>query len=194
MVNAGYFVECGDVMPNKLGIDNAKKLEEAEYRIANDKIGEMLATYHPQKFDFACLSDIHHRLFADIYDFAGQIRTVNIAKPDSPIPFCYADFIPQEAGRIFGELAQDNYLVGLTKPQFAEKLTYYASELNALHPFREGNGRTTRLYLMLLARNAGYLIDFSLVSRRAILYADAAAFAGNLAPLQNLYRQIIVKI
>lgn len=194
MAEAGYFVECGDVMPNKLGISDAAELAAAEYDLTAQKTRVILQTFDGKTFDFTCLLGLHRQLFADIYDFAGQIRTVNIAKPDSPVPFCYADFIPQEAGRIFGELAQDNYLVGLTKPQFAEKLTYYASELNALHPFREGNGRTTRLYLMLLARNAGYLIDFSLASRRAILYADATAFAGNLAPLQNLYRQIIVKI
>lgn len=194
MVEAGYFVECGDVMPNKLGISDAAELAAAEYDLTAQKTRVILRTFDDKTFDFTCLLGLHRRLFANIYDFAGQIRTVNIAKPDSPVPFCYADFIPQEARRIFGELAQDNYLVGLTKPQFAEKLTYYASELNALHPFREGNGRTTRLYLMLLARNAGYLIDFSLVSRRAIIYADTAAFAGNLAPLQNLYRQIIVKI
>lgn len=193
-MDVGYFVETDDVLANKLGISDAQELERREYKITNDKIGEALATAHPRIFDFNLLLDLHRQLFDDIYTFAGKIRTVNISKPDSPIPFCYVDFISSEANRIFGELAQDQYLVGLSHPDFVEKLAYYASELNALHPFREGNGRTTRLFLLLMAKNAGYLIDYSLASRRAILYADTTAFAGDLAPLRDLYRQIVIKI
>lgn len=194
MDDAGYFVETGDVLENKLGISDADELEKAEYNITDDKLAEALVSLRPPVFDFKCLLDLHKFLFEDIYEFAGKVRTVNISKPDSPVPFCYVDFIPSEADRIFGELAKDKYLVGLELPEFSEKLAYYASEINALHPFREGNGRTTRLFLLLMARNAGYLIDYSFASRRAILHADTEAFAGNLQPLCDLYRQIVVKI
>ncbi len=194
MDDAGYFVETGETLANKLGISDAQELASAEYRITNEQTGKILANFRPTTFDFSCLQDIHRQLFEEIYDFAGKVRTVNISKPDSPVPFCYADFIHSEASRIFSELAQDRYLVGLDQPAFSDKLTYYASELNALHPFREGNGRSTRLYLLLLAKNAGFLIDYGLASRRAILYADARAFAGDLQPLRDLYRQIVVKI
>ncbi len=194
MDDAGYFVETGDILENKLGISDADELEKAEYNITDDKLAEALVSLHPSVFDFKCLLDLHKFLFEDIYEFAGKVRTVNISKPDSPVPFCYVDFIPSEADRIFGELAKDKYLVGLELPEFSEKLAYYASEINALHPFREGNGRTTRLFLLLMARNAGYLIDYSIASRRAILHADTEAFAGNLQPLRDLYRQIVVKI
>lgn len=193
-MDAGYFVETGDVLENKLGISDAAELEKAEYNITDDKLAEALVSLHPSVFDFKCLLDLHKFLFEDIYEFAGKVRTVNISKPDSPVPFCYVDFIPSEADRIFGELAKDKYLVGLELPEFSEKLAYYASEINALHPFREGNGRTARLFLLLMARNAGYLIDYSIASRRAILHADTEAFAGNLQPLRDLYRQIIIKI
>ncbi len=193
-MDAGYFVECGDTMPNKLGISNAAELEHVEYDITAQKSHEILENAKYDKFDFDCLLGIHRQLFSEIYDFAGKVRTVNISKPDSPVPFCYVDFIPSEAARIFGELAHDNYLVGLDQPEFSEKLAYYASELNALHPFREGNGRTTRLFLDLLCNHAGYFIDFSLASRRAILHADTEAFSGNLQPIKDLYRQIILKI
>ncbi len=193
-MEAGYFVETGDVLSNKLGISDAAELEKAEYAITDDKIGQAIVDEHAKVFEFDYLLHLHKLLFEDIYDFAGKIRTVNISKPDSPVPFCYVDFIPLEAQRIFGELAQDKYLVGVDQPEFSQKLAYYASELNALHPFREGNGRTTRLFLLLMCRNAGYLIDFSIASRRAILYADTEAFAGNLQPLQDLYRQIVIKI
>lgn len=194
MDDTGYFVETGKVLANKLGISDAEELADTEYRITDEETGKILADFCPTNFDFPCLQEIHRRLFERIYDFAGKVRTVNISKPDSPVPFCYADFIHSEADRIFGELARDRYLVGLDQPAFSEKLTYYASELNALHPFREGNGRSTRLYLLLLAKNAGFLIDYNLASRHAILYADTRAFAGNLQPLRDLYRQIVVKI
>lgn len=194
MGDGGYFVEVGDTMPNKLNISDAKELEATEYDITAQKSQDILKNYKPKTFDFNCLLDIHRQLFEDIYDFAGKVRTVNISKPDSPVPFCYCDFIPSEANRIFTELKNDKYLVGLSQPEFVEKLTYYASELNALHPFREGNGRTNRLFLDLLCNYAGYLIDFNFASRRAILYADTAAFAGNLDPLRDLYRQIVFKI
>lgn len=194
MDEPGYFVECGDAMPNKLGISDAQELENIEYDITARNTQKVLQQPCPKVFDFNLLLDLHRQLFEDIYDFAGKIRTVNISKPDSPVPFCYVDFISSEANRIFGELAQDHYLVGLSHHDFVEKLAYYASELNALHPFREGNGRTTRLFLLLMAKNAGYLIDYSLASRRAILYADTTAFAGDLALLRDLYRQIVIKI
>lgn len=181
-------------MANKLGITNAAELELAEYDITAKNTQRILQQPCPKVFDFNLLLSLHRELFSEIYDFAGKVRTVNISKPDSPVPFCYVDFIPSEANRIFGELAADRYLVGLAQLPFSEKLAYYASEINALHPFREGNGRTTRLFLDLLCNNAGYFIDFALASRRAILYADTAAFAGDLAPLKDLYRQIILKI
>lgn len=194
MDDTGYFVECGDTMPNKLGLSDADELARVEYDLTAHATQAIINSPTPQKFDLNLFLDLHRRLFSNIYDFAGKFRTVNIAKPDSPVPFCYADFLPGEADRIFTELAKDQYLVGLDQPAFVEKLVYYASELNALHPFREGNGRTTRLFLLLMAKNAGFLIDYSLASRRAILYADTAAFAGNLEPLRTLYRQIVIKI
>lgn len=194
MIDAGYFVECGDTLPNKLGISDADELARTEYDLTAQRTQAIINSPTPQKFDLNLLLDLHRQLFGDIYDFAGKFRTVNISKPDSPVPFCYADFLPTEANRIFTELQNDRYLVDLDQPVFVEKLAYYASELNALHPFREGNARTTRLFLDLLCNNAGYIIDFSLASRRAILHADTEAFAGNLAPLRTLYRQIVIKI
>ncbi len=194
MGEAGYFVEVGGALTNKLNISDPQELENIEYDITAKRSQEVIKNFHPKVFDFDCLLEIHRRLFSDVYDFAGKIRTVNISKPDSPVPFCYCDFIPSEANRIFTELKNDNYLVGLDQPAFVDKLTYYASELNALHPFREGNGRTTRLFLDLLCNNAGYLVDYDFASRRAILYADTQAFAGNLQPLHDLYRQIVFDI
>lgn len=194
MSELDYFVECGDTLSNKLNISDTRELAQAEYDITARQTRIILATYHPKIFNLRLLLDLHSRLFGEIYDFAGKIRTVNIAKPDSPVPFCYADFITSEANRIFDELAEKAYLTSLQHDEFCTKLAYFASELNALHPFREGNGRTIRIFLDLLANNAGYLLDYAQASRNEILRADREAFAGNMTPIQNLYHKIVFKI
>ncbi len=193
-MDAGYFVECGDCLANKLNISDSAELQEREYQISAAKTLDVLAEDPPRVLDFDYLLSLHGTLFGDIYDFAGKIRTVNIAKPDSPVPFAYADYIESYAGQIFSELKRRNYFVGLDKPEFVASLAWLSSELNALHPFREGNGRTTRLYLNRLCLNAGYLIDFNLATREEILAADRAAFAGDIAPLEQLYSKIVEKI
>ncbi len=190
----GYFTETSDILTNKLSITDAVELAIAEYRITDAQTGRLLADHSFSIFDFPCLLNIHKKLFDDIYPFAGKVRTVNISKPDSPVPFCYVDFILPEANRLFSELATDQYLLNLPTEDFSTKLAYYAAELNALHPFREGNGRTIRLFLVLLARNAGYLLDYSQASRGEILHADREAFAGNMIPIQELYHKIVFKI
>lgn len=194
MDDVDYFVEVGGALKNKLGITDPDKLAKAEYDLVAEQIGQILSSEPPQKPDFDYLLSLHRQLFQDIYDFAGKVRTVNISKPDSPVPFCYADFIFSESQRIFSQLTTDNYFVGLSKDKFIEKLAWLSSELNALHPFREGNGRTIRLFITQLARNAGYLIDFLIAPHDSIIAADRAAFAGNLAPLIELYNKIVQPI
>lgn len=193
-MDAGYFVECGDVLDNKLGITDPAELQEREYQVTTVKTFDVLDQNPPTVLGFDYLLSLHGVLFGDIYDFAGKVRTVNIAKPDSPVPFAYADYIQPYADQIFSELERRKYLVGLETPKFVEALAWLSSELNALHPFREGNGRTIRLFLSRLCLNAGYLIDFNLATREEILAADTAAFAGNLAPLTALYAKIVEKL
>lgn len=87
-----------------------------------------------------------------------------------------------------------HYLTNLKRQDFVNQLTWLSSELNALHPFREGNGRTIRLFLMLLAKNSGFLLDFNLVSHDEILEADRLAFSGDIDQLRELYDKIVQKI
>ena len=192
---ADYFVEGGDVLENKLGITDSAMLEKAEedaFAYASSSIVNTDFSATELNFDF--LKSLHARLFGAVYPFAGQVRTVNITKPDSNIPFCMADFIAPEAERIFGELEKSHYLDGMSKSQFADRLAELATELNALHPFREGNGRTIRLYLQLLARNAGYLLDYAAVPHEAIIAADKQAFLGSDTEIKELYQKIAYPI
>ena len=101
--------------------------------------------------------------------------------------------MPSESERIFGDLKAKNYLKNLKKPDFIQGIADFSTELNALHPFREGNGRTSRMYLMIIAYLAGYLLDYSLVSANEIIAADRAAFEGDDSKLITIYNKITLE-
>jgi len=167
-------------------------LKEIEQDIIAKKTAVLL-TEDPTVFDFNFLIYIHKTLFEDIYSFAGKIRIVDIAKPKASAPFAYAKFIESEAERVFSELKSKKYLVGLDRQIFVEEIASLSAELNALHPFREGNGRTIRLFLILLADHASYLLDYSQVSSKELIKADRLAFEGDLKPLLVMYEKVTVE-
>lgn len=192
---ADYFVEGGDVLENKLGISDSKQLHKAEEDAFSDAAADILTEdFSDTEFSFGFFKSLHGRLFGEVYPFAGQIRTVNITKENSSIPFCMADFILPEADRIFEKLQSENYLKDKPIDQFADSIAELAMDLNALHPFREGNGRTIRLFLQLLAGNAGFLIDYDIVSHEDLIEVDKQAFLGNDKPIREMYRAIIAVI
>ena len=192
---ADYFVEGGDVLENKFGISDSEELRKTEEFYFSEAASDIITNIDESVvFNFNFLLDLHRRLFGRVYYFAGKIRTVNITKTDSDIPFCYADFIGVEAERIFDNLKSKDYLRGFEKDEFAIELAKLSSELNALHPFREGNGRTIRLFLQLLTNSAGFMLDYSLVEHEEIVNADKAAFLGDMGPISELYKKVVRKI
>ena len=180
-----YFSFSDDVLGNKLGITNKEELRKAEADICYIRQIEAENMTLPNEFDFLFLLLCHKCLFDDIYDFAGKVRTVNLTKGNTP--FCYVQNIEAEQRRIFVGLKSENYLVELTKDTFLDRLAYYSSELNALHPFREGNGRSIRLYLRLLAKSCGYSLQFQQCTADDVMKADIQAFYGDINPLIALY-------
>ena len=182
-----------DILPNKLGITNQQELMGYEEKIVAEKIINLLKESEAFEPDLDYFKHIHKVLFEDLYDFAGQFRTVDIVKTDSNFPFCFALFLPSESERIFGDLKAKNYLKNLKKPDFIQGIADFSTELNALHPFREGNGRTSRMYLMIIAYLAGYLLDYSLVSANEIIAADRAAFEGDDSKLITIYNKITLE-
>ena len=185
-----YFSFSDDVLGNKLGITNKEELRKAEADICYIRQIEAENMTLPNEFDFLFLLFCHKCLFDDIYAFAGKVRTVNLTKGNTP--FCYVQNIEAEQRRIFVGLKSENYLVELTKDTFLDRLAYYSSELNALHPFREGNGRSIRLYLRLLAKSCGYSLQFQQCTADDVMKADIQAFYGNINPLIALYHRIAV--
>ena len=189
---ADYFVDGDDVLENKLGITDPDKLKAAEQEIVTNKTADIL-NENPVIFDMDYLLHVHKVLFDDIYDFAGKIRTVDIAKPDAKAPFAYVRFLNTECKRVFDELKGKLYLTGLAKQIFTKGIASLAAELNALHPFREGNGRAIRLFLIMLADYAGYLLDYSQVSADELILADKLAFEGDIKLLLEVYSKTVVK-
>jgi cell filamentation protein len=97
--------------------------------------------------------------------------------------FCYPDRIDPEMARVFTDLKRDKYLAGLTAPDFAAGAAHFLAELNAIHPFREGNGRAQNSFLKLLSDFAGHPIDLQKLDPDRFLAAMIASFSGDEAPL-----------
>ena len=122
------------------------------------------------EFDMNHILQIHRFLFEDVYPFAGKFRRENLLKGE--FRFAQFEYIEQELEKLLKELKEENYLQNLNKEELAKRLAYYLSELNVLHPFREGNGRTNREFIRQLALKNGYKLNLSKYSSNEILQAS----------------------
>lgn len=120
---------------------------------------------------------VHRHLFGDVYAWAGKYRTVRMSK--GPSQFCYPENIPGEMARLFRELRHDRYGRGLSTNEFAGWVAHVIAELNAIHPFREGNGRTQNAFLVVLALQAGHPVDLTRFDPERMLHATIASFGGH---------------
>jgi cell filamentation protein len=132
---------------------------------------------------------LHRHLFQDVYRWAGRFRTVRIAKGGSA--FCYPENIGREMRRLFGGLRDGAGLIDLSPTEFSRQAAHFLAELNAIHPFREGNGRTQLAYLGLLADGARQTLAFDRLQPQAILQAMIASFGGNERPLAKVIRSLL---
>ena len=169
------------VLRNKLDLRTQEELDAFEASITAQRADEPPPTGRLGRRHYCA---IHHHLFQDVYDWAGKIRTVRVAKGDSM--FCYPENIDAEMRRLFGDLATQDRLRGLHPEGFASVAAHLLSELNAIHPFREGNGRTQSAFLIILADQAGHPLDFTRLDPPTMLNAMVASFKGDERPLAEL--------
>ncbi|MEI7539432.1 MAG: Fic family protein [Candidatus Saccharibacteria bacterium] len=188
---ANYFTNSHEVLDNKLNITDPVLFNIKEQSIVTKKSAIILKEF-PKVYNFDYLKHIHKVLFEDIYDFAGNTRTVNITKPDSNTPFAHFEYIGSGAERIFSILKQQDYLANLKREDYAIKIADLAADLNALHPFREGNGRSIRLFLIKISDHNGFILDYSQVSSKDLIQADKEAFEGNNDSLIKIYEKAIL--
>ncbi len=184
-----YCYPDSNVLINKLNITNSDDLYVAEREITSVKLAYAKQNKIKGNFDLKHLQKIHKFLFEDIYSWAGKLRHVNIAKGNQ---FCLAQNLESYADNIFSKLKAENYLVDAEN--VSERLAYYLSEINVLHPFREGNGRTQRLFIEYLALNAGYRVDFSDVTPEEMIIASAESFACDYEKINSMFERITHRI
>lgn len=186
-----YCYADSDVLMNKLGIRDIEQLQLMEKRLTMLRILELIERPVQGEFDLKHLQAIHRYIFQDIYEWAGKIRTVDIAKGNM---FCNVKFIQSQADEIFGKLKEEIYLQDLDEKELPARLAYYFSEINALHPFREGNGRCQREFIRILALRAGYAINFAKVSREEMQKASEDSFLCRYDSMEQLFSECIRKI
>lgn len=180
-----------DVLRNKAEITNAEDLDAYEGELSTLRSIEILENPIAGQFDLAHLQRIHLALFQDVYDWAGKIRTVDISRGNNR--FANVRFIESAANDIFNKLARENWLRGLDADALSKRLAHYLSEINALHPFREGNGRVQRIFISQLSQSAGYQLDYSDLEQEQIYRAMELAFNGDESILANLILERLEK-
>lgn len=174
---------------NKLNIRDEKKLDLVESQITVAKISILQQTPINRNFDFEHYKVIHKFIFEDLYDWAGTTRTVDISKKGTS--FVKAEDIEKIATACFERLKSQNYFKNLGTDNFIKKLTDFYCVTNSLHPFREGNGRTQRVFLSQLAYNAGYEIDFAKIDSDELIIATIQAANGVDTYLNDILRKNI---
>ena len=183
-----YTFPDSEVLKNKADLHDQSALDAFEADATAIRLLEMIEHPIQGHFDLAHLQAIHLHLFQDVYDWAGQLRTVDISKGSSRFGNC--GMIESYLGQQLAKIAGENFLIGLSPERFIERLAHYMGEINAAHPFREGNGRVQRAFCAQLAEQAGYFIDFDEVSREEMYAAMIASFHGDSKTLESLLGQI----
>jgi cell filamentation protein len=176
------------VLRNRLGITDRAELARVEASLTASRIYDLQLSRLSGRYDLAHLQAFHRYIFHDVYDWAGELRTVSIGKG---AVFCLPQHLVSAASEVFAWLARDRHLRGLGRAEFVDRLTALLADVNALHPFREGNGRTQRAFLAQLARDAGYRIRWAAMDPEANIVASRAAHRGDNAPLRDLLKQIV---
>jgi cell filamentation protein len=182
-----YLNPATHVLINRLGITDESTLEQTEAALVATRSYELLQTPLKGRFDLAHLQAIHKHLFGDLYEWAGQLRTIDISKGVNR--FANHMQIESAAVPIFQQLAKENHLAGLEAEAFSGRAAYYLAELNALHPFREGNGRAQREFISHLAHANGYYVAWENMAPADLLAATIASFHGDISGLAAFIRR-----
>jgi cell filamentation protein len=176
------------VLKNNLNLTDADELAAFEAEVSDARADEEAPA---GDLDYAHFKAIHHHLFQDVYDWAGEARTVRISKDSSM--FCYPENIESEATKLFAKLKTAKFLQGLSSKDFAKQVAHFLTELNAIHAFREGNGRAQLSFFLLLADQAGHPLDFDDFDPDAFLEAMIVSFGGDEAPLVSFIENLVAE-
>ena len=174
---------------NKFNIKNEEQLAKIEASITLAKNAELEKNPLKGDFDFEHYKQIHRFLFEDLYDWAGKIRTVNISKKGTN--FIDAENIELVADACFKRLKDFNFFQNLTFDDFVDNIVDFYCSTNILHPFREGNGRTQRIFIAQLIRFCGYDINFSDIDTDELMVATIHSANGIIEHLKDIFKNNI---
>ena len=176
------------VLRNKADIRDQAGLDAFEADATAVRLLELIGNPLQGNFDLAHLCAIHRHLFQDVYEWAGELRTVDISRGTSR--FASFGLIEAYLSAQLQALPREDFLRGQTPEIFVTRLAHYMAEINAAHPFREGNGRVQRAFCAQLADQAGYFIDFQTIDQAAMYDVMIASFNGDEKPLARLLSEI----
>ena len=193
----GYSLSASDdhcypgttVLVNRLGLKSQEALNRAEMMAVSLHAIDIEEEMPQERFTFSFYCRLHARLFGDLYDWAGKLRSVNLTKKGTS--FYRADQLERLGSAKFQYLQEMHEFRDLPRAMFVTQVSEFYHDLNMLHPFREGNGRTQRLFFTLLIRRAGYNIDFSCCDMDELMIATIFAAQGVMDYLIDFFDRTI---
>lgn len=180
-----------EVLINNQNIKSQTVLNIFEAEVTRLRISELKINPIKGEFNLKHLKDIHRYIFQDVYPFAGRLREERIYKDN--FEFANPLYINSCAEELFNKLKKEKYLVGEDIKCFSDRAAYYMSEVNVLHPFREGNGRSQREFIRILALKCGYKLDWNKVPKDKVMEASIRS-TFNYKELSNIIEKSIVNI
>lgn len=183
----GYCYPGSTVLRNRLDIRDEPTLSEAEQQLTAIAAGSI--EFNPPPYDLAYLQRIHRALFSDLFDWAGELRSVGMAKQATR--FCQPEFMEKEAGKIFANMAAANWFEGASRTDLIVAVADTYSDINIIHPFREGNGRAQRILFEHLITNAGFEISWWGIDKDEWINANIAAYNCVPGPMEAVFEKCI---
>jgi len=186
-LNDHYCYAGTTILKNKLNVHELNELEVAEREITALTIRKVGFRSPPYNLEYMKL--LHRQLFSDLYDWAGELRSIDISKGGTR--FCTCSRIMAESQKLFMGLQRENWLANLQKKEFCEKLAEYYCEFNMIHPFREGNGRVQRLLFEHLSLAAGYDLSWENIHKNEWIQANIDGVNVNYEPMKQIFTRIV---
>lgn len=183
MATDPYVYPGTSALRNLYGIRDPQALAELEEKLTSPRALVIDALGIPGTFDLEHLQAFHRALFGDLYEWAGELRTVDISKGQS---FGHHSQIAAYLGERLQYVRAEDYLRGLRRREVVDRLAHYLGEINAVHPFLEGNGRAQRAYIRQLARRAGWELNWNHLDPSENIAVSIASLNGNDEPLRRL--------
>ncbi len=177
------------MLRNLADLSDAGTLADREAQASTLRLAQLAELRLDGDYTLRHLQEFHRFIFQDIYSWAGELRSTPLAKPGSM--FAPPEHIESYANEMFRQLAGERHLRGLSRDQFADRLTHYYAEINAVHPFREGNGRAQRAFLRQLALDAGHALSWEHLDAASLVDASQRSFLGDNRRMQDLVSGVL---